>query len=156
MAPKKWSCCSEHLLCLVLHFQAKMSCWASRTSQLAVKLLGKPGQVAGFYFSEISQFGFMCVSEMGLKATDSNDILWRKWHSFEFAERCRDAVQSKPGPLAAGAQRLRLCAHPAAAPTAEQQRHQARVRAPPYVNILRLDWNIPTGTIPWGNLCHGP
>lgn len=45
---------------------------------------------------------------MGLKATDSNDILWRKWHSFEFAERCRDAAQSKPGPLAAGAQRLPL------------------------------------------------
>lgn len=38
-----------------------MSCWASRTSWLATKLLDKPGQLPRFYFSETSHFTFMCV-----------------------------------------------------------------------------------------------
>lgn len=53
----------EHLVCLFLNVQnkKKKSCWASRTTQLATKLLDKPGQLPRFYFSEISHFTFMCV-----------------------------------------------------------------------------------------------
>lgn len=46
------------------------------------KALNKPGLLPRFYFSETPCFGFLCVSEQGLKATDLDDILWGKSHSF--------------------------------------------------------------------------
>lgn len=75
------SCCLEHLVCLFLSFQAKISSCASRTSYLATNILDMTGQLLRFSFSEISPLCFMCASKLGMKATDSSDILWMKLHS---------------------------------------------------------------------------